>query len=255
MLHQISWSTYRKTAEILSSPMMYYASLIALARNSKPQSFWTFTLTSGKQIKINHFMSSYIFNEIFVEQCYDEALGLIKTDYPQILDIGANTGMFVLRAKSMFPKAHIVAFEPELDNAKSFRTLVSENELDNVELHEAAIGNIDGFTTLYLNEKNIGGHSIVKSFGSNQAQTVPLKSIHSLLEEHLVFDLVKIDVEGAEYEILMALEPRHVPQLPLITFETQLPMFRRKRLFAHLKSLGYHTIPSGKVYIATTIKN
>jgi len=254
LLHQLRWSNYRKTSAILSSPLVYYASLIALAKNSKRVSPWTFTLKSGKEIKINHFMSSYNFNEIFVEKRYDEAFGLIKTDFPKILDIGANTGLFVLRVKSLFPLANVVAYEPERRNIEHLQALIQENELDHVKLHKEAIGNTDGLATLHYNDKNIGGHSVVKSFGTNQAQTVPIKHIHKLLEEHLVFDLVKIDVEGAEFEILMALEPRHVPQLPLIIFETELPMFRKKRLFAHLISLGYHVRPSKKVYIAEIIK-
>jgi len=69
-------------------------------------------------------MSSYIFREIFIDECYDEALQSITTDFPYILEIGGNTGLFALRSKTLYPKAHIHSFEPEAQNYSAFKSLI-----------------------------------------------------------------------------------------------------------------------------------
>jgi len=139
MLGQLNWSTYRKASQILRKPSRYYGSLLDLAFRKNVQRPWRFVFRDGNQMKVSHFMSSYIFREIFIDKCYDEALEALSIGAPRILEIGGNTGFFTLRAKALIPNARII--------------------------------------TLHLNDKNIGGHSTVKSFDSGRAETVPMISL------------------------------------------------------------------------------
>ncbi len=69
LLHQLTWSTYKKTSDVLLSPLTYYGSLVDLARNKELTAPWTFNLKTGSTVNIRHFMSSYIFREIFIDEC------------------------------------------------------------------------------------------------------------------------------------------------------------------------------------------
>ena len=250
LLQQLTWSTYKKTNDVMLSPLTYYGSLVDLARNKRITAPWTFNLKTGSTVNIKHFMSSYIFREIFIDECYDEALQSITTDFPYILEIGGNTGLFALRAKTLYPKARIHSFEPEAQNYSAFKSLIQKNELEDVYVYKEAVGSESGLINLHLNDKNVGGHSTENTFAGNRIETVAMVSILDVLEEHLIFDLVKIDCEGAEYQILMTLEPKHTGQVPKIIFETINEGAKTRNLFAHLTSIGYTIRPSHNLFIA-----
>ena len=49
-------------------------------------------------------MTLYIYKEIFVDRCYDLTL---DRSFPVIIDIGANSGLFALRIRQLYPSAQI----------------------------------------------------------------------------------------------------------------------------------------------------
>lgn len=250
IMGQLNWSTLRKVSQILRKPSRYYGSLVDLALRKNVQRPWRFVFRDGNQMKVSHFMSSYIFREIFIDKCYDEALEALSIGAPRILEIGGNTGFFTLRAKALIPNARITSYEPEPSNYMAFLDLINENNLLDVVVHCEAMGAKDGIITLHLNDKNIGGHSTVKSFDSGRAEAVPMISLDRLLEDHPYFDLVKLDCEGAEYDILKSIQAEHAAKLPKLVFETDGSEARKKALFDHLESLGYQIRASSSLYIA-----
>ena len=54
---------------------------------------------------VKEFMTLYIYKEIFVEGCYD--LSLATDPAPFIIDVGANTGLFIIRMKQLYPNAKV----------------------------------------------------------------------------------------------------------------------------------------------------
>lgn len=250
MANQMRWSTYAKVSAILDSPVEYYRSLLVLAFAPSFNDPWYYALKNGFRVRIPHFMSGYIFREIFIDQCYDEALGLITVDTPRILEIGGNTGLFALRAKELFPQSYIKSYEPEGKNFLAFINLVMENNLQNVDVKRAAIGKSEGLATLFINRKNIGGHSTVFKTRGAEVQTVPVMTMKMALEDQDRFDLVKMDCEGAEIEILLSLREEMVNKIPLIVFETTESEQRTRFVFKHLESLGYRIQKSNNLFIA-----
>lgn len=125
-----------------------------------------------------------------------------------ILDIGANTGIYALIAKSINPEARVYALEPV---QRVFKKLVENNTLNQYDIVclEKAASNFNGSATIY----DTGGehtYSVTVNKNLNNKTTKTFTSrietirIASLIESEALntVDLVKIDVETHEPEVL-----------------------------------------------------
>lgn len=140
-----------------------------------------------------------LFKEIFAKGDY---YFLSPSDKPRIIDCGANIGMSILFFKKLYPSCEVLAFEP---NPYAFHLLeknVNINKIENVALNKIGLSNRNGSIDFYLshNKGSLLGSMNSKRGGDNilKIQTSPLSSF--LKSEN--YDLIKIDVEGAEQEII-----------------------------------------------------
>jgi hypothetical protein len=99
---------YRKHSAVLKSALaFYYTTLKKLVPGLSPEMKYL-ALADGHVIPVRDFMTLYIYKEIFVDRCYDLAL---DQPAPVIVDIGANSGLFALRLKQLYPSAKISCYE------------------------------------------------------------------------------------------------------------------------------------------------
>ena len=125
-------------------------------------------------------------------------------DRPTILDCGANIGYTVLHYKRQFPHARITAFEPDPQFAPVLRRNLQRNGADDVEVVEAAAWIADG-TAPWLMEAKDGSRLLPADMPT--AARVATVDLARYLDRPI--DLLKIDIEGAEF----ALVPHLVPHL------------------------------------------
>lgn len=117
-----------------------------------------------------------------------------------VLDVGANIGAF---AKHAFDnKAYkVISVEPEPENFQ----LLTKNKVNDLHiLVEAAAVKDDSIkeVKLYINDKkNKGAHSTLSKRRSNSI-IVKVISLSKLIEKYCP-DIVKIDIEGGEFEMLL----------------------------------------------------
>ena len=139
-----------------------------------------------------------------------------------IFDIGANIGVTSLYFANLFPNARIFAFEPVPSNFE----LLSKNiqPYPNIKAFPIALGDTDGHAAIYHSDssRNFGGFSFFQP-GSDIQKTlrVEVRDIRAVIRELGITksDLIKIDTEGSEYRILMALEPHFLQTVQWITGE------------------------------------
>jgi FkbM family methyltransferase len=131
-------------------------------------------------------------------------------DWPEvrsILDLGAHVGSFVCWAAVMAPQAHFVAVEPDPDNARALTANVRRNGLEpRVRIREVAVGEDEGTRSLSgMPGSNRYASSIVVDRGGPRVD-VKTTTLSRLLDDELSgpIDVLKMDVEGAEWEILEA---------------------------------------------------
>ena len=126
------------------------------------------------------------------------------------IDIGANIGFYSLLAgKVIGEHGRVYSFEPSNREFKRLLQNIEINKIHNIIAYNLAL--ID--ETKEINLKIIKGHTGMNSFfppsdtqslGNQLTQGMGLDSI--FIEEDIVYDLVKIDVEGAEYLVLKGMK-------------------------------------------------
>jgi len=121
-----------------------------------------------------------------------------------ILDIGANVGYYTLHLAALVgDKGKVFAFEPDPSNFSILEKNVNLNNFRNVILINKAVSNSLSPTTLFQNSSNTGGHSIIKTENTDKKITVETTTLDEYFKNFSGnVDLIKIDVEGAEYQVI-----------------------------------------------------
>jgi FkbM family methyltransferase len=121
-----------------------------------------------------------------------------------VVDVGANIGYNTVHAARLAgPRGRVVAVEPTPDNLEVLRRNVESAELDNVVVEPVAAGREAGVRALFVR----GARSAVNSLFADScyASVTDVLQVAVLPLDELVegpVDVVKIDVEGAELDVL-----------------------------------------------------
>lgn len=139
-----------------------------------------------------------------------------------VLDIGANIGIAALYFAQVFPNAVVHSFEPEPGNCEVLR--LNAAATGRVQVHGFALGAEDGELTLFHSdsEANLGGFSSHRTgIDPDRSVLVPVRHAGRALAELGVTraDVIKIDTEGAEWEILTSLDPALLGSVHLVMGE------------------------------------
>lgn len=154
-------------------------------------------LLDGKPTRFSApFWLLHSLDEIFVDEVY---CFQSSNEAVEIIDCGANIGLSSIYLKKIFPKANITAIEPDKRVFEQLQYNINVRNLSNVNLVNAAAW-IDNQPLSFVSDGGLGG----KLSGENSENTTTVKAIRLkdlLLEKKNIFFL-KMDIEGAEYEVL-----------------------------------------------------
>jgi FkbM family methyltransferase len=125
-------------------------------------------------------------------------------------DVGANVGFLsLLAAKSVGPDGHVYCFEPQPSVLPLLTRNLEQNGYSNYDVIEAAVSDRPGHAKLELNARGRSGEARLASARAGHDVTSP-RSGHAVDVRVVTLDeldlpaarLVKIDVEGAESQVL-----------------------------------------------------
>lgn len=131
-------------------------------------------------------------------------IGKMLTEVDLFVDIGANLGYYTCLALSSGKS--VIAFEPQKQNLQClFQNLIANNWQDGVEVYPVALSAKPGLLTLY--GASGPSASLVQNwagYSPRYHQLVPVSTLDNVLGSRLLDQrlLIKIDVEGAEYQVL-----------------------------------------------------
>jgi FkbM family methyltransferase len=164
-----------------------------------PRYIATETNLYGVKIKVVD-ASTYLSmrNEIFQQEIYK--FDTTSTE-PIIIDCGANIGLSAAYFKRRYPTALVIAYEPDPDIFDVLKENVGRLLLENVTLHQKAIWIENGCIDFQI-EGGLSGR-IPKPDDGDRRMVVPCVRLKDFLEGFPHIDMLKIDIEGAEYEVLM----------------------------------------------------
>jgi FkbM family methyltransferase len=141
----------------------------------------------------------FLVHELFVNTAYTFSS---PDRHPRIVDCGANIGMSVLFFKALRPDADVIAFEPDPVTCAHLVRTVESNGLRNVRIENAAVGGHEGTVTFYSSASDPASlsASIEPTAGGEMKTSVRMVRLSSFLTDRV--DLLKLDVEGAEYSVI-----------------------------------------------------
>jgi FkbM family methyltransferase len=138
-----------------------------------------------------------------------------------VLDIGANMGVYSIRAgQKVGPHGHVFAFEPLPETVARLKRNISYNKLDNITVLDIAVGDRDGVATLYEGKRQSSA-SVCHHSMSGPSHEVKVKTIDTVVKELKLarVDWIKMDIEGAEPAALAGMEETLARFKPSILFE------------------------------------
>jgi FkbM family methyltransferase len=171
-----------------------------------------------------------------------------------VVDIGANIGYYALmEVRLIGPRGKVYAIEPVPHNMQLLEDSVRLNNYGNIETFRLAIGQSNGISKLYLSD-----HPNWCSFNPPRKITgqidVEVASLDSFLQDKKRPDLVRMDVEGYEYEILMGMSGILKSDIPLRLFVEFHPhLMGRPRAAAFFSALREHRFQLKKVILEPNI--
>jgi FkbM family methyltransferase len=164
---------------------------------------YTVTYPNKKEFKL-------LKKEIFEQEIYSIDL---KSKTPTIFDVGAYIGTSCIYFKDKYPKAKIVAFEPNPNAFPILEDNIYGNNLKDIELHNTAISKTEGSQEFYIDNTKQDWFStagFIKNAWNGKQPMIPIQVKTEKLSKHIEndIDLIKIDTEGNELQILEEIEAK-----------------------------------------------
>ena len=155
-----------------------------------------------------------------------------------ILDVGVNSGYFtLLAAKLMQDQGQILVFEPAPENYQRVKKTLAYNRYQSISLWPLALFNRNGQLSLFKGVES-GCHSLIKDSGLGSWPVITKKLDDFIFEQNIKkVDLIKIDVEGAEIEVLEGARKLLNEQHPQLIID--LHQIDRKKFYQLLTDFGY----------------
>lgn len=134
-------------------------------------------------------------DEIYIRRNYEFKA---SRKNPLIIDCGANIGMSIIFFKLLYPESDVIAFEPDGNVFNALKNNIAAFDFKNVELHHKAVWSSE--TELQFLAEGSWSGRLLKPEDSGNIITVKTARLKDYLNRKV--DFLKIDVEGAETEIM-----------------------------------------------------
>ena len=172
-----------------------------------------------------------VVHELMFAGSYGRAMHYLKSvnGSPLVLDLGGNIGLFSLLAAFTKHEANVYAYEPGPPNYRLFEInrLANASLSERIHLQREAVAGRTRTTDWFFDEHNPGGSGLFSTSGGKfSVQIRAFSEVLTALPDEVA--LAKIDIEGAEFELLA---------------ETPRESWQRVRAI----SLELHDDPEGKI--------
>lgn len=192
--------------------------------------------------------SLFFFNYYFAPL---EVFNLLRTD-SVVVDVGANIGTVAMWAAKICVSGHVYSFEPDPNHVKSLKINQQLNSFSNITIIPRALGSKPSQAVLSkLEQCNAGMNRILppehaNRYNSNPIEVVTLDDEMEQLRPSRV-DLIKIDVEGYEFHVLMGAQKTIARYQPILIVEVidanlQVHQLSSANVINLLQSWGYEII-------------
>lgn len=190
-----------------------------------------------------------IYGEVITGNCYNVNYELLANR--PVIDIGANIGAFSLLA-AHHGASQVLAVEPVGSTYGHLIQNISKSGLTTIVPIQRIITDTEGqLVKMSLNENS--GHNSMYNVSSNyeEIQTATMNTLLSQVEGDNIF--LKLDCEGAEYDILMNATPEQMNRITDIVVEIHAELHPKYKgfqlIFDKLTEFNFKRIDEKQIYV------
>lgn len=190
-----------------------------------------------------------IISEVWELREYNDSSNLaIKPDY-KVVVIGAQIGVYTVLAAKKAHRGKVYSYEPFSESFALLKENVALNNLKNVRVFNMAVSGSPGKNILYVSQSNTGAHSLFPDPGKRKVE-VKTTTLDKVISENKLkaIDLLKIDVEGSEYEIILGASDKTLGKIKRIIMEYHdhiVPGMKHTMIMDRLKKAGFEVKDKG----------
>lgn len=157
-----------------------------------------------------------------------------------IVDFGANIGVFSFWCAVANKSAKIYAYELVPAVFKFLDKNIKLNNLNNVNVFNYGVWSEDGEVTIEQ-PKEYGVSNVFERSSDGKGISCRLKKARSIIGRFEKIDVLKIDIEGSEYEVLFSLDDKDFAKIKkiIMEFHSMGDSSRPGKLLSFLKDKGF----------------
>lgn len=200
-----------------------------------------------------------ILRTVLVEEEYHAILALLPKGPVRLVDIGANLGSFTVWISRRHGLKEAFCFEPEPGSFQLCRFNLAQNGCDTANLAQKAVGGEKREIEMWADTTRPGSVNIYgqpSRSGSSQVRVEVLAFRDWLATVDGQFDLLKMDCEGAEWEILRATPAEQLRRFAVIVAELHEDPVRKTPIAdfrATFEEAGFETVRDDNRYMGLFI--
>lgn len=166
-----------------------------------------------------------LFREIFLDRCYQPTPDFVPRRGWTVVDLGANMGFFTCQAASAAPDVRVVSVEPLSPYRLILEKNVSENQFNQVTIVAGAICGEPDQTIPLTVWYNAAGELKTGLVQPDAAKVETINAKGYTLPEVFALggiercDLLKVDIEGAEYGLFEKITPAWWSKIARVVME------------------------------------
>lgn len=212
-----------------------------------------------RDIKINVSLSEHIESQIFWQGVQEGDRGEVRllkslfAPHHTFIDVGSNIGVFSLIAAKRLTRGEVHTFEPSVYHLEKLKANLLLNKLDNVRIHPVALSDKSQSSKLYFPPAAAGFQTntgMASQFCFDQApsrtEDITCVKLDDYMESCSIpkVDIIKIDVEGAELDVLAGAVETIRSCRPHVVMEINLDHLRRagrsaQEVIDYWNAIGY----------------
>ena len=183
-----------------------------------------FRLRQGVEFRLHApSFDTFIINEIWMDNVYTPSPKFSIRDGWVVVDVGGHKGIFAVFAATTARGVKVYSFEASPENFACLSHNIALNNLSNVKAFNVAVSGRDGESTLNLYEENGQNTLLQRSnprlhpVGSIKVETWSLAKVLKTVGSQV--NLLKVDIEGMEYEALFSCPDEYLQRVERIALE------------------------------------
>ena len=229
---------YKHSIAVINSLILFFRSFLFLPFRTWLR-FWIPGAYTDREIRIgslrysihNHHLSERIVDLYMIMTCardkqYNPSSFEIKP-HDTVVEIGGHIGSFSVYAAREASRGRVLVYEPDPENFTYLQKNIDLNKLSNITAEKMAVAAEKGTRMFFPSTMNTAESSMYAIKRQKRDIQVSTTTLSHIFEEHAITscDFLKLDCEGAEYEILFGTPASYLKKIQKIAMECHNPSY------------------------------